>query len=52
MKIYKSQEVAELLEQAQKLKIPLYNETTIEEIETLVKHELLKAWSKVLPYDP
>lgn len=50
-KIYTKQEVDELLCQAIKLKIPLYNETTLGEIEVLVKHELLKTFSKPIPVD-
>lgn len=46
MKTYKPEEVSNLLSQAVKLHIPLYRELTIGEIETLVKHKMLQAYSE------
>ena len=43
MRNYTGEEAADLLEQAEKLKIQLYSETTLNDIEVLIKHELLKS---------
>lgn len=42
MKYYTSNQVADLLDQAIKLRIQIYRENTIADIEVLVKQELLK----------
>ena len=48
---YTYNEVADLLEQAEKLKIQLYSENTLNDIEILIKQELLKFGGKKEPYE-
>ena len=48
---YTNDEVADLLEQAEKLKIPLYANNTIKDIEFLVNQELKKFTSKQEKYE-
>ncbi len=51
MNTYTPKQIADLLEQAIKLKIPLYRENTLNDIEVLVKQELLKSIGTPEKYD-
>jgi hypothetical protein len=51
MKLYTPEEVDNLLKTAIILNIPLYNETRLEEIETLIKHRYLAEHSEPVPED-
>ncbi len=48
---YSAKEVVSLLEQAEKLNIQLYSENTLNDIEVLIKQELLKFVGKPEKYE-
>jgi hypothetical protein len=50
MKTYSHEEVADLLEQAQRFNIQLYDENTLADVEMLVKQELLKLGGNVVKW--
>lgn len=51
MKEYTNEEISDLVKTAVTLGIPLYKETRLEEIETLIKHKYLAEHSTPIPED-